>query len=78
MTNTIKNTKFRNRIRAGLMLQGIQMKDIAKGLNVSRPSVTRAISGEMRSARIRTEIATRLGMSVAKLWPTKRRHTGRA
>lgn len=63
----------RNKIRAGLILKGIQMRDIARSLKVSRPSVTRVVSGQMASARIRQEIAIRLGMPVSKLWPSRRR-----
>lgn len=71
MTNKNHHTKLRNKIRAKLMLNGIQMKDIAKDLKVSRPSVTKVIAGVMASDRIRAEIALRVGSTPSKLWPHK-------
>jgi transcriptional regulator with XRE-family HTH domain len=56
------------RIRALLDAEQIRQVDLAAELGCTRASVSLAISGQSRSARIEAHIAARLGMSVKQLW----------
>lgn len=72
-----KLAKNKYRIKGLLVTRGISMSEIARGLKKTPQAVSAIVRGEKASARIRQEIAIRLGMPVAKLWPTKKRRVSR-
>ena len=57
------------KIKALMVLQGLQNKQIAKKLRVTPTWVSLVVCGHRRSDRVRGAIASALGMSVAELWP---------
>jgi len=67
-------TKNALRIKSLMILNRVSQDSVAKKTNRTQQAVSRVIHGKTTSARIRAEIAIRLGTTTAKLWPTKRRH----
>jgi len=65
--------KNKYRIKGLLVTHGINMSDIARDLKKTPQAVSAIVRGEKASALIRREIACRLGTTVTKLWPKKRR-----
>jgi len=61
------------RIKSLLALNGIRQTEIAAKMKVTPSAVHRVIESKKTSARIRGEIAARLGKSPAQLWPARRR-----
>ncbi|TAN62564.1 transcriptional regulator [bacterium] len=57
------------RIKALMVLNGLQNKNIAKQLRVTPTWVSLVVCGHRRSDRVRGAIASALNMSVAELWP---------
>ena len=78
MNYTTNLAKNKRRVKALLVTHGISMSTIARDLKKTPQAVSAIVRGDKTSALIRQEIACRLGMSVAKLWPAKRHRTARA
>ncbi len=57
------------KIKALMVLKGLQNKRIARDLRVTPTWVSLVVCGHRRSDRVRGAIASALGMSVAELWP---------
>ncbi|MEW6258885.1 MAG: helix-turn-helix domain-containing protein [Thermodesulfobacteriota bacterium] len=60
-------------IQAELRRRGITQLDLARQLGVTDMAVSRVISGETVSARIRAAIAAAIGKPVDTLWSPSRR-----
>jgi len=56
------------KIKAKLIEKGVSLTSIAASLDVSVAAVSMTISKNMPSARIKAEIANRLGTTPDKLW----------
>ncbi|MCX5876637.1 MAG: helix-turn-helix transcriptional regulator [Deltaproteobacteria bacterium] len=60
-----------NKIKALLVERGITITSIARKLGVSQPTVTLTIQGKTVSAKVRTEIASAIGRTVAQTFQQK-------
>lgn len=56
-------------IKALLVYQGVKITEIASCLGVSQAAVSRTILGHTVSAKIRQEIADRIGKKMEDIWP---------
>lgn len=56
------------KIRARLLMKGITLAEIARGLGVSRTWVSLVVNGHKKSRRIQEAIADALGVSYESLW----------
>jgi len=57
------------KIKALMVLQGLQNNHIAKRLRVTPTWVSLVVCGHRHSDRVQQAIAAALNMSVAELWP---------
>ena len=71
-------TKKHFKVKGLMAGHGIIQQSVADKFRVTRMAVSRVVLGRSTSARIRAEIAIRVGMSVQQLWPPKRRRPARA
>ena len=55
-------------IKAALILRGIKIVDIAKGIGVTQPTVTMTMYGIRKSERVRRAIAEAIGWSYKDVW----------
>lgn len=60
-------------IKALMMLKGVTNASIAATESVSRTWVSLVLTGKRRSSRIRTAIATAVGVPVTTIWPDEKR-----
>jgi lambda repressor-like predicted transcriptional regulator len=58
-------------IKAALTAKNIKLSDLATEIGVSRPVITQVISGSKVSARVRAEIAGKIGKTVSDIWPAR-------
>jgi putative transcriptional regulator len=56
-------------IAAALKRRGLSQSDVARELQISRPSVGDIIHGRGRSARVERVIADKLGLPLYVIWP---------
>ena len=70
-TNMRNITLSHERIKQGLRKNGTSMFSIARDLRVSHAMVILVAQRKRRSRRIEQEIADRLGLSLAEVWPRR-------
>ncbi|WP_120501222.1 helix-turn-helix domain-containing protein [Roseovarius sp. EL26] len=61
----------RDEIKAELSRRGISLRQIAKELSVSPPSISIVLKGDRRSKRIENAIAQKIGRTAECLWPER-------
>jgi transcriptional regulator with XRE-family HTH domain len=65
-TGDIKKKRY---IRSLLILQGIEIADIAADVGVTPTMVGNTIAGKRKSIRVRKAVAEALGVPITDLWP---------
>jgi lambda repressor-like predicted transcriptional regulator len=70
-TGDIKKYRY---IKSQLILQGIEIQDIAKDVGVSPTMVGFVVAGKRKSLRVRKAIARKLRMDITDIWPDETRH----
>jgi lambda repressor-like predicted transcriptional regulator len=57
-------------IRFAMMQAGVHQAEVARELDVSQNSVHLIIEGKAVSDRIRRKIAEKIGLDIARIWPS--------